>query len=82
MNVNDSFLELPDEIFGQDLHVASHDDEVDFKIREQLQLSGFNLCLALRVYGKDVKGNPELLRDGTKAFVITDDQRDIAMEFA
>lgn len=67
---------------GQDLHVASQDDEVDVVLADELQDAGLLLGLGILVDGKVDEGDVIGGREGSEVRVIGDDQGDLDGELA
>ena len=82
MNVDDSIGVLLDKLIGQNLHVASQDDEVRIAFGEEFQDLLFGLRFAVFGYGDGDIGNPIEVCDGAIVFVVGNDQRDLAFQFA
>src|SRR5581483_3319630 len=47
VNIDDSLRVIPDEIRGENLHIAGEHDEVNFRLPQQLQLAALGLGFVL-----------------------------------
>src|SRR5690606_11458342 len=82
VNVDDRPAERPEKFSGQDLHVASHDDELDPMIREDLELQFFRGVLSA---GRDrhmMKREAVVFSGIAQGVVIGNDAGDVSLEFS
>ena len=80
MDVDRRGAQPPEELGGEDLHVAGEDEEVD--LAHRLQRPALRLVLRIRVDGDVLEGEAELLDLLGVLGMVGDDRRDVGAELA
>ncbi len=82
MHVDDGGRVTGHEFWGENLHVAGEDDELDFEIGEQGQLAGFRIGARGRGHGDVFEADAVECGQLFSVAVVRDEDRDLAVEFS